>query len=88
LKNLEQDFPNLMGVQKFLELMGTHYDEGSMKLEDLDIKDLKAASKALEAKRHKGSGSLLVVAESLSNPTTRKLGYVTCHVPRPPRGET
>jgi hypothetical protein len=83
LKNLEQDFPNLMGIQKFLELMGGSFDESDLKCEDLDIKDLKAASKALGAKRHKGSGSLWVVAESLSNTTTRKLGYATCHVPRP-----
>ena len=80
-KYIEHDFPQPMGINKWLELMG-----GVQEMDapvELDIKGLKSASKALESKRFKGSGTLLVCAESLCNLTTRKLGYATCHVPLP-----
>ena len=81
IKNIEQDFPQLVGINKWMELMG-----GVQEIDapvEIDIKDLKSASKQLESKRFKGSGTLLVCAESLCNLTTRKLGYATCHVPLP-----
>ena len=80
-KNLLRDFPELHGISKWAHNFDFNYEAGHPV--ELDIKNLKAASKALEMKRCKGSGSLLVVAESLCNLTTRRLGYAVAAVPNP-----
>ena len=80
-KNLLRDFPELHGVAKWAEGFGVDYAVDHPV--EMDIKNLKAASKALEMKRCKGSSSLLVVAESLCNLTTRRLGYAVANVPNP-----
>ena len=80
-KNLLRDFPELHGISKWTENFNIDFDVAIPV--EMDIKNLKEASKALEAKRCKGSGSLLVVAESLCNLTTRRLGFATAHVPNP-----
>jgi hypothetical protein len=79
-KNLSQDFPNLLGISKWLEAQN-QVGEIAEADEDLTIKGLKAASKALDAKR-KGSGSLAVCCESLCNTTTRRLGLATVVAPK------
>ena len=80
IKNFGQDVPGLVNVQKYIDSMGgVHAPDDAA---DLDLKSLKEASKALETKRHKGCGSLLVVAESLQNLLTRRLGVVVGEVPK------
>ena len=79
-KNLPQDYPGLIGISSFAAAIGAP-DKPEDGIE-LDIKALKEASKRLESKRSRGVGSLLVVAESLSNPLTRRLGFATMKIPQ------
>jgi hypothetical protein len=79
IKNFGTDLPGLMNIQKWIENGGgLDMPEGAF---ELDLKGLKEASKAMEARRHKGSSSLLIVAEILVNQCTRRLGVVTARVP-------
>ena len=78
-KNLGQDFPGLLGISRWAVASGLQLPSDAT---EFDIKSLKEASKALEAKRSRGSSSLLVVGESLSNMLTRRLGYSTMRIPQ------
>ena len=79
--NLEIDFPALHGIMKWVTSFETNLDTANPI--ELGVKSLKDASKALEAKRFKTSGSLLLVTESLSNLCTRRFGHADCNEPKP-----
>ena len=79
IKNLEQDLPNLLGIKMWIDATGPLADVADPV--ELDIKNLREASKAQASKREKGVGSMLIVAESLSNLVTRKLGIALATVP-------
>ena len=81
LRNIGQDFPALNGLVKWLDVVKDGVPVPG-EMSELDIKSLKESSKELQAKKTKGCASLLIVAESLSNPVTRRLGYVTTQVPK------
>ena len=85
IKNYGQDLPGLVGIQKWIDAgEGLVMPEGAA---EMDIKGLKEASKALEARRAKGSSSLLSISEVLVNKTTRRLGHVTARVPKFSEGQ-
>lgn len=79
-KNIELDLPGLKGLLRGLDAVGG-VEAPADAILDLDLKSLKESSRALEAKRHKGSSGMLVVAESIANTTTRKLGQALWKVP-------
>ena len=72
IKDLDSDLPALKGLLRGLQAVGG-LDLPADALE-IDLKSLKENSKMLEARKHKGSSSMLIIAESLSNTTSRKLG--------------
>ena len=79
-KNIELDIPGLKGLLRGLDAVGG-VEAPADAILDLDLKSLKESSRALEAKRHTGSSGTLVVAESIANTTTRKLGQALWKVP-------
>ena len=49
---------------------------------DVDLKALKEAAQAREARSHKGGGNLIMIAQILANTTSRKLGLVNYSIPK------
>ena len=83
-KNIEQDFPYLVSFLKGLRaVLGPADGDGEDLDVDVSLKSVKESSKVLEARRSKGLASMLLVAESLSSTTSRKLGMATFKVPLP-----
>lgn len=78
--NFKIELPGLVGILKGIEAIG-----GVAAPDDaveLDLKSLREAAKAMEARRHRGCKGMLIVAESLCNGLMRKLGFVTAKIPQ------